>query len=106
MKREVAEVGKLIDLIEAVKVPGMGLSVGSTFLHFLYPSTVPIYDKFVLEALSITDKKPRDCFRKYLTSAWPLAYPYADRVPKGGVETPLRAVEMALWLTRARKNSG
>jgi hypothetical protein len=78
------------------------LPVRSTLLHFLYPSTVPIFDKQVLLAIGVTKKganKDPETLREYIPFAWRLADCHATGRP-GFTETPLRLTDMALWITR------
>ena len=94
---------------ELPEIPGMGaandcrLPVRTTFLHFLYPSVVPVFDKMVLSAVGIEEKDANRSYgilRKYLPFAWELADLYAAPSALCERETPLRRVDMALWVNR------
>lgn len=70
-----------------------------------YPHVVPIFDRMVLQAVGVNDNKANQSegvFRRYLPHAWGLA----DRHGKHAQErfqfqeTPLRLVDMALWVKR------
>ena len=80
------------------------LPVRSTFLHFLYPNVVPIFDKQVLLAVGVNSKnanKDFSIFLEYLEFAWTLS----DRkslIPTDLKETPLRLLDMALWVNRGK----
>ncbi|MDZ4820648.1 MAG: hypothetical protein SGJ20_16915 [Planctomycetota bacterium] len=81
------------------------IPVRSTFLHFLFPTTVPIFDKMVLQAVGVTEKdanKSYDVLREYLPFAWELADRYADVAAESHVEQPIRLIDMALWVHRGR----
>lgn len=81
------------------------LPVRSTFLHFLYPNVVPIFDKQVLLAVGVDSKnanKDFSIFLEYLDFAWKLS----DRkslIPTDFQETPLRLLDMALWVKRGKR---
>jgi hypothetical protein len=104
--QEVSAVTELLDRIDDYPVDGMksatALPVRSTFLHILYPSVVPIFDKMVLQAVGITDEQANqnlDVFRAYLPHAWHLAQDHAAKLV-GFEETPVRLIDMALWVIR------
>jgi hypothetical protein len=78
------------------------LPVRTTFLHFLFPNVVPILDKMVLQAVGLW--RPRanekmDSLREYLPIAWGLTDQYSLRL-HGWRETPVRLIDMALWVVR------
>jgi hypothetical protein len=81
------------------------LPARSTFLHFLYPSTVPIFDKQVLLAVGVTEKdanKKQNVLFDYIPFAWGVSK--NSYIPQGWQETPLRLVDMALWVIRNKQN--
>jgi len=97
---------------ELPQIHGMGsstrcsLPVRTTFLHFLYPSTVPIFDQNVLKAVSRWDKGAIQDFAKleeYLTFAWRLADHYSVPSSIGTKDGPLGRIEMALWVNRGER---
>ena len=81
------------------------LPARSTFLHFLYPSTVPIFDKQVLRAVGVAEKganRRSHVMFDYIQFAWDISEsPY---IPRDWQETPIRLVDMALWVIRDKKN--
>jgi hypothetical protein len=80
------------------------LPARSTFLHFLYPGTVPIFDKQVLLAVGVTDKdanKKKDVLFDYIPFAWEISW--NSHVPVNWQETPLRLLDMALWVIRDKQ---
>ncbi len=99
-------------LAELPQIPGMGAKdkgcptpVRSTFLHFLYPSVAPIFDKVVLEAVRESSPAEAVCnidkFQEYTQHVWKLADGYEKKIaPFRYEESPVRLIEMALWITR------
>lgn len=79
------------------------LPVRTTFLHFVYPHTVPIFDKMVLKAVGIEDKNANKNFgylERYILHVWVLVDKYSSCFPKSARESPIRMIEMALWSLR------
>jgi hypothetical protein len=106
--RDVGAVVELVQSLDAYRLPGMKsrgtVPVRSTFLHFLYPSVVPIFDRMVLRAVGECSRdanRKYDVLRKYLPFAWCLADRYAT-ARAGRPESPLRLLDMALWVNRGR----
>ena len=106
LPRDVPAVLDVLAEIDSVHVWGMktptALPVRTTFLHFFYPSVVPIFDKMVLQAVglwSLGANSRRSVLMEYLPVAWHLANSYEPRLG-GFVETPLRLIDMALWVVR------
>lgn len=103
------DVEAVVDLVQQVgrnQITGMktgsALPVRTTFLHYLYPETVPIFDRMVLQAVGVTAptaNQSLDVFREYLPFAWSLADRHGQKI-RSAVETPVRLVDMALWVTR------
>lgn len=80
------------------------LPARSTLLHFLYPNMVPIFDKQVLLAVGVTEKnanKKYDILLEYIQFAWEISKK-STIIPQGWQETPLRLLDMALWVIRDR----
>lgn len=78
------------------------LPVRTTFLHFFYPAVVPIFDKMVLQAVGMWSEGANtrvDVLRDYLAVALDLASAYESKF-RWLEETPLRLVDMALWVVR------
>ena len=107
LERKPDKVLDLIDLIREFRILGMkgrtSLPVQSTFCHFLFPRVVPIFDKMVLQAVGITDKranKNRSVLREYLPFAWGLGSKYEKQIAAFPKESPMRVLDMALWVTR------
>ena len=87
------------------------LPVRSTFIHFIKPGEVPIFDKQVLLAVGISDKNANQKFRfleAYLPHARRLATKHAQFFsnlnPEEYREEPLRLIDMALWVVLGRRN--
>lgn len=101
----------LIGLFDRFRIHGTkdrsALAVRATVLHFCFPEVVPLYDKQVLLATTNLSKetvkkvaRQKDTLRQYIPFAWNLAKEYGDRLPAGWPETPLRLIDMALWVHR------
>ena len=80
LRRDVEDVVALIQSLGEYRLPGMmsngTVPVRTTFLHFLYPSVVPIFDRMVLRAVGDCRRdsnKSYDVLRKYLPLAWRMA---------------------------------
>jgi hypothetical protein len=104
--RGVDDILALVEAIGRYQVPGMAssdaLPVRTTFLHILYPNVVPIFDKMVLLAVGAwfeSANKKVVVLRQYLPHAWALADKYAKQL-SGFKESPVRLVDMALWVER------
>lgn len=104
---------QIVEMVrELPSISGMGntrecrLPVRTTFLHFLYPSTVPIFDKMVLQAVGVHDEGANqniDVFERYLPFVWSLADSHSNESINCNLEEPLRRIDMALWLMRDSK---
>jgi hypothetical protein len=104
--RNVDYILDLVDSIGMYQVPGMvshdALPVRTTFLHILYPTVIPIFDKMVLKAVGAWTtgaNKQRNVLRQYLPHAWTLAGRHAEQLRDFG-ESPIRLLDMALWVER------
>lgn len=77
-------------------------AVRTTFLHFAYPSVIPILDKMTLRAVGRKDANMDDpLLREYVAHVRTLAGRYAERFAETKLDfTPVRLVEMALWVHR------
>lgn len=75
----------------------------TTLLHFLYPKVIPLSDKQVLLAVGINEKdanKKYSYLFEYIQFAWNLSNDPSLVLQEGWIETPLRLVDMALWVIR------
>ena len=82
------------------------LAVRTTFLHFAYPEVIPLFDKQVLLAVGVREKNANQKLHylfEYIQHAWALS---ADPslVPTNWQESPLRLLDMALWVNRGMGN--
>lgn len=110
LPRDVDKVMEAIELIGRFPIEGMrgrhALPVRTTLLHFKYPEVVPIFDTMVLRALGISREganRDRAVLRQYLRRVWGLANRHAlalAHLREETTETPVRLVEMALWVIR------
>lgn len=109
---DVNSVLELFDLFGPFRLHGTkscsALPVRATFLHFFFPEVVPLFDKQVLMAAGLTKedadegKGRKDTLSQYIPFAWELAKRYGHRLPTRWPETPLRLIDMALWVHRGR----
>jgi len=86
---------------------GMGLPVCTAVLHFLYPDVIPIFDKMVLKAVGYTAQQikkgnlnqKQQLYGQYVEHVWSLTKKHAKPISKVPlVESPVRIVDMALWI--------
>lgn len=80
------------------------LPVRSTLLHFLYPDAIPIFDKQVLLAVGVNEKDANRKYQylyEYIQHAWNISG--SSIIPHNWKESPLRLIDMALWVLRGRK---
>jgi|SRR5579871_5115635 len=110
LDRSVDAVVKTVQLLDTFQLPGMrstsAIPVRTTFLHFIYPSTVPVFDRMVLQAVGVDQPDANHSYtvlREYLPFAWKLADQYAERTSVGYREQTLRLIDMALWVNRGRR---
>jgi hypothetical protein len=101
-----------INKLDEFQLPGMAsscaLPVRTTFLHFIYPSVVPIFDKMVLQAVGAWYKganQSTEVLMEYLPFAWELSDRYARQVSIFEKEGPIRVIDMALWVVRGQEAS-
>ena len=82
------------------------LPTRSTFLHFLYPETMPIFDRMVLRAVNENylkgDNERYLKYSEYFLHVHFLSEKYKDRINQISnlEDTPIRIIEMALWIIR------
>jgi hypothetical protein len=105
--RKVQDVLDLVELVGRHQFPGMksrtALPVRTAFLHILYPNIVPILDQMVLKAVGPwRDGANQDIsvLRHYIPHAWALADKYTQQLSSFR-ESPIRLVDMALWVKRS-----
>ena len=112
VSEDIEEVNRLYQVVQHNRKGLYGLSnscalpARSTLLHFLYPSTIPIFDKQVLLAVGVAEKdanKKQHVLLEYIQFAWDISK--SPLIPKGWQETPLRLVDMALWVIRDKAKS-
>lgn len=110
LDRDVDIVVRTVQELDEYGLPRMkgrcAIPVRSTFLHFLYPSTIPVFDRMVLQAVGVDRKnanKDYSVFREFLSFAWALADRYAQRASLAHREPPLRLIDMALWVDRGKR---
>jgi hypothetical protein len=101
--QQLTAITSLLKSIDKRRLDGMGLAalpVRTTFLHILYPRVVPIFDKMVRRAVGLPeDDQSLEIICEYLPHAWALARRHAEKLT-GFKETPVRLIDMALWITR------
>lgn len=109
LERNANQILAAIEYLGHFQLTGMkthpSLPVRTTFLHFIYPDVVPIFDKMVLRAIGITQdgaNQNLDILRDYLPFAWSLAERYQHHFAQFK-ETSIRLIDMALWVTRDKK---
>ena len=109
LERNATAVLETVKLLGNFAIPGMktatALPVRTTFLHFMYPSVVPIFDKMVLQAVGIREKganQKTKFLREYLPFAWDLTDRYTQNISGFGKEGPIRVIDMALWVARGQ----
>ncbi|MEA2113046.1 MAG: hypothetical protein U9P63_00060 [Patescibacteria group bacterium] len=106
IERNIDDIVELIQINE-ISIFGMGSSdsfpVRTTFLHFVYPEIVPVFDKMVLQAVGIEENNANhdiQVLKDYIPFAWELADKHKSQFNKNWQETPVRLVDMALWVNR------
>jgi hypothetical protein len=79
------------------------LPVRTTFLHFVHAATVPIFDKQVLFAVGVSEKRANESLtvlEAYTGHARGLAVTHSAHFSQFHNETHVRLVDMALWVVR------
>lgn len=109
IERDVDEIVRLIEYIGSFDLLGMksptALPMRTTFLHFCYPSVVPILDRMVLQAVGgCEDDANHDIrvLREYVPFAWNLAERHISAL-NGFAESSVRLIDMALWIVRGQE---
>lgn len=109
LNRDAGDVIDLLRRLDNYEVIGMrsrtSLPMRTTFLHYLFPQVVPVFDRMVLQAVGVQEKSANTritVFREYLGFAWMLADRYATRFPIGYRESQVRLIDMALWVVRGK----
>lgn len=107
LPRNVDTILEVVRSLDEFRLYGMrspdAFPVRTTFLHFIYPEAVPVFDKMTLRAIGIKEKnanRQEKYLRAYIPHAWYLAEKYSSFLRTYQQETPLRLIEMALWVTR------
>jgi len=112
--RDISKVEELFCLVDrhAGSLRGLKTScafaVRSTLLHFVYPHIVPIFDKQVLLAVGVslenaTKGRKREILFEYIQFAWKHTQKNSALIPQDWRETPLRLLDMALWVDRGKR---
>ncbi len=106
LSRDVGGILALVELIGRYQLPGMktstSLPVRTTLLHVLYPDVVPIFDQMVLKAVGSWYTAANQDIRvlgRYIPHAWALVDRHTRHLT-GFQETPIRLIDMGLWLVR------
>ena len=97
----------LVKSLLRLELYGMKLPVATTVMHFLYPDVVPIFDQMILRAVGYNREDIKknnlnqslDLYEKYLLHHWGMCKKYSSSTA-GFLETSVRVVEMALWVSR------
>ena len=108
---DISSIIHLYDLLDgyAPKLHGLkdtcALPARTTLLHFLYPNVIPLFDKQVLLAVGVDEpgaNRKWDRLYQYTHFAWRESK--KANIPKDWQETPLRLIDMALWVIRGQSN--
>lgn len=110
LRRDDETVLAWINAIGAFRVFGMtsatSFPMRTTFLHFLYPNTVPIFDQMVLRSVGFSKEEAKSrvgdicTLRRYLLHAWLLSDKY-ENMHSNFRESSIRVNDMALWTMRS-----
>lgn len=109
INKDIEDITRLLQLDE-FSIFGMASSdsfpVRTTFLHFIYPEVIPIFDRMVLQAVGINNKNAShsiNTLKEYIPFAWYLADKYKEEYKKYNFkETEVRLIDMALWVNRGQ----
>lgn len=95
----------VIKTVEATNaVPGMAgkgaLATKTTFLHFMYPDAVPVFDRIAVSGAGadIAAANKMEDLEEYIKNVWRLTARHRAECSSFTQETPLRVIEMALWV--------
>ncbi|MEQ1526934.1 MAG: hypothetical protein ABL902_09015 [Gallionella sp.] len=109
LERTPSAVLDMVKWLGRFSLPGMAssgaLPVRTTFLHFIFPSVVPIFDQMVLKAVgswTTNANHNASVLKEYLPFAWDLADRYAQNCSGFEKESPIRVIDMALWVGRGK----
>lgn len=109
LERTPSAVLDMVKWLGRFSLPGMAssgaLPVRTTFLHFIYPSVVPIFDQMVLKAVgswTTNANHKASILKEYLPFAWELADRYSQKFSGFEKESPIRVIDMALWVGRGK----
>lgn len=112
LEKSTAAVLDIVEQLGSFRIHGIktstALPVRTTLLHFMYPSVVPIFDKMVLHAVGIWDEHANQStkfLKAYLPFAWELADRYAQNFSRFEKESPIRVIDMALWVGRGEEST-
>lgn len=107
LERSPSTIVEWVKRLDRFQLPGMkysdALPVRTTLLHFLYPASVPIFDQMVLRAVGAWSENANhkaEVLKEYLPFAWGLAEKYTKQVSSFTRESPIRVIDMALWVIR------
>ncbi|HXX14136.1 MAG TPA: hypothetical protein VEJ47_04475 [Candidatus Eremiobacteraceae bacterium] len=84
------------------------LAVKTTFLHFVAPTINPIFDKQVLLAVGVKERNANqkiELLQPYASQAKMLAEKYSQDLKLFSCESPIRLIDMALWVIRGTRIS-
>lgn len=108
------DVNKVIAIVKGVNnlnlfgmASNTSLPARTTLLHFIYPRTVPIFDKMVLQAVGLFDKNANQSFsvlEEYIPFAWEMSRTHSEYIDQYPEISPLRLIDMALWVNRGGGN--
>jgi hypothetical protein len=108
LQRDVSDIVLFLEKLNGAKLFGLiaptAFPVKMTLLHFIYPNVVPIFDKMVLQAVGVWDKNANhdlNILKQYIPHSWQMAERHKDKMV-GLKESPLRAIDMALWVIRGK----
>jgi hypothetical protein len=111
--KDTGEVVRLVRSLDAFHLPGIqsrdALPTRTTLLHMIYPDLIPVFDKQVLKAVGVNDKHANTrigVLREYLEHVWRLCNTHSHALPPTAKETPIRLIDMALWVTRGECKRG
>jgi hypothetical protein len=112
LEKSQAQIIKLIRSFNNFRIPGMAnnaaIPVRTTFLHFIYPNVVPIFDQMVLRAIGLWEPGANHRYpvlEKYLPIAWGFAEKYTPQFSSFKSESPIRLIDMALWVNRGQDDT-
>jgi len=107
LDKDVTSIIGLVKGLNKCRLFGMAsataLPARTTLLHFLFPLQVPIFDKMVLQAVGVNEKnanKSLERLKEYIPFAWDLAQRYSASLARWQNISPLRIIDMALWVVR------